>query len=83
MSTPDRLHRFAPDGRYLGFIVVDRPIEQYAQRTDLTDAEPMSAVAGQWPYRVDGVWVLRDDPALVAAQALPALPVQDTGGGGA
>lgn len=60
----NKLHRFASDGRYLGFIVQDRPIEDYASRMDveLTTEEPPTPDAGNWPYRVAGAWVQQSDP---------------------
>lgn len=62
MSTPARLYRVSYDGRYLGFIVVDRPIEDYAHRSDLVADQPPDAPIGYHAYRgVDGTWVLQQE----------------------
>lgn len=60
----DRLYRFSPDGRYQGFVVVDRPLEEYASRmgVDLTDMEPPEHPPEHWPFLVGGEWVIQPDP---------------------
>lgn len=69
-----KLHRHAPDGRYLGFIVQDRPIEEYADRTDLTADQPPDAPAGYCGYLVNGAWVLQMDPPCPAPLTRPPPP---------
>lgn len=66
-----KLYRFAPDGRYLNFIVQDRPMEEYSMRTDLTPDAPPARGAGQWPYREDVAWVLRAEVEISAIGTAP------------
>lgn len=69
MSKPAHLYRFDPGtGRALGVLVMDRPQEDYAHRTDLTADQPPDVPAGYEAMRVGGAWVLRQD-----AQAGPTL----------
>lgn len=51
-----KLYRFDTAGRYLGFIAVDRPIEEYAARTDVTEMEPPQAQAGYWRHWTGAAW---------------------------
>lgn len=64
----NKLHRFAEDGRYLGWIAQDRPIEEYAHRTDLTPEAPPDAPDGYEPVRQGDTWVLQqaasEEPSL-------------------
>jgi hypothetical protein len=60
----DRLYRFDGDGMCLGFIVVDRPLEEYAHRTDLTPDQPPDNPIGYHARRVNGGWVLQQDAVL-------------------
>jgi hypothetical protein len=65
MSTSTKLFRFDPAGRYLGFIVVDRPLEEYAHRDDLASDQPPDAPIGYHAYRANGAWVLQQHQAPV------------------
>lgn len=78
MSALDRLHRFGPTGRYQGFVVVDRPLEEYADRigVDLTDSSPPDPPIGYCAYLVDGAWVLRQDPMPPAPPSPAVMPIQ-------
>lgn len=69
------LNRFAADGRYLGFIVQDRPLEAYAGRADLTTlALPPLPWGAAWPYFECAEWVL-----VEPAPAEPAGPEDESG----
>jgi hypothetical protein len=56
------MHRFDVDGRYLGKVVQDRPLEDYAGRTDLTTEQPPDEPIGYTAYWTNNQWVLRLDP---------------------
>jgi hypothetical protein len=57
----NKLYRIAADGRYLGFIVQDQPIENYAGRADLTPDQPPDAPIGYQAYRSNGAWTLQQE----------------------
>lgn len=57
----NKLYRFSDAGRYLGDVIVDRPMEQYDHRTDVTDKQPPAHSASQWPYFVNNEWMLRNE----------------------
>jgi hypothetical protein len=52
--------------------MVDRPIEQYAGRTDLTQAEPPAQQAGYWRRWTGSAW----EQVAVAAPPLESLKAQ-------
>jgi hypothetical protein len=56
------LYRFTAAGRYVGKVLIDRPMEQYAHRTDLTEIEPPPAVGTSWPFFSAGAWALVPTP---------------------
>lgn len=64
------LYRFASDGKYLGQIVIDRPLDQYSHRTDLTAKQP-PLVFGEdyWPYysSLNGGWILKSETQIPPA----------------
>lgn len=71
------LYRFHSSGRYLGFIVADRPFDRYTNRlgVDLCEDAPPEAEAGAWPFRVDGTWVIQPNPPRPAPPTpTPAPP---------
>lgn len=75
MTAITRLHRFDAEGRHQGFIVVDRPIEEYAARigVDLTLDYPPDAPIGYHARRQNDGWVLVQDGADVPTPTLDAL----------
>ncbi len=74
------LYRFNSSGRYLGFIVVDRPLERYSDRlgVDLCIDAPPDPPSGSWPFRVDGAWggawEIQLDPPRPAPPTPPVQP---------
>jgi hypothetical protein len=61
-----KLFRYDADGRYQGFVMVDRPIEEYASRigVDLDTQQPPDAPVGFFAQRQqDGRWVLKPQAA--------------------
>lgn len=65
-----RLYHVALDGRCLGFIVQDRPMEEYAARTDLTTQPPPDTPTGYSAFLTGGRWVLQQDPSAPAPQPI-------------
>lgn len=67
------LYRFDAAGRYLGWIVQDRPLEDYAGRTDLTPVEPPAEQAGYWRHWTGAAWEQVADAAGPTLEQLKAL----------
>lgn len=77
----NKLHRFAADGRYLGFIVQDRPMEEYAPRTDLTLVDPPDVSDGHWQYWTGSAWEVRVEPPPPSAPPPAPAPPPEVAGG--